>query len=67
MLIRVRLEASAKTIDGIKDDLIGGFAILREAVGGEWVDSHDPVRHGPVLQTTKDGYWGYLIMERDVT
>lgn len=67
MLMRVRLEASAKTTQEVQDDLIGGFAIVREAVGGEWVDDHDG-GSCPSLQTTKDGgYWGYLTMKREVT
>jgi hypothetical protein len=63
VITRVRLEASAATADEVQDDLIDRFADIRDKIGGEWDNDH---AHGscPVLQSTKEGYWGYLVMVR---
>lgn len=56
MLTRVRIEASDKTSDGVRDELMHAVSLVRDLYGGEWSLETEEV------QTTKDGYWGRVTM-----
>lgn len=58
MLTRARFEATAKTHDGVVDELVGALELVRETFGGEW-ELAEPQE----VQTTKDGYWGRATMK----
>lgn len=56
-LVRVRIEASSKTPEGVQDDLIGAAAAIKELVPGSMWKEDEP---GMDIQSTKTGYWGRL-------
>lgn len=59
MITRIRVEASAKSEEGLKDDLVGALETFKEIYGGEWEES-DPL----YTTTTKDGWWGFYVIKR---
>lgn len=63
MVNRVRIEASGKTEQAVRDDLATGVALVRESLGGEW--GYDG--EGEQLQTTRDGHWGFVTIKRKDT
>ena len=61
MISRVRVEASAKTENEVRDDLASAVALVQEAFSGEWnYDSPEEVI------PTKSGFWGRASIKRKV-
>lgn len=60
MITRVRFEASAKTEQGVQDDLATAIFAFRDTHGGEWeYETNDGL-----VQTTKTGYWQAVALRR---
>lgn len=62
MITRVRVEASAKTKDEVKDDLVNFIDEVRTSAFHHalWTMEHELE-----VQSTKDGYWGRIIITRE--
>lgn len=61
MISRVRIEASAKSENEVRDDLASAVALVQETFGGEWnYDSPEEVI------AAKSGFWGRASIKRKV-
>jgi hypothetical protein len=56
---RIRVEANGYTREDVEDVLVSTVASIRDLLGGEWKAEHDLE-----VQTTKSGFWGYVVMTR---
>jgi hypothetical protein len=63
VITRVRVEASAKTEDTVRDELVGFIEDIRASAQGPapWQEEQSET------QTTKDGWWGYMTIKRKET
>lgn len=57
-ITRVRLEAKDETANGVQTQLLAAWTSFKEFAGGEWEIEKEQV------ETTKDGYWGFLTVRR---
>jgi hypothetical protein len=61
MLTRFRVEASNKTSNEVKDDLILAGSTIRALAGGEWEYNEEEDLE---IVGSSDGFWGRLTIRR---
>lgn len=64
MITRIRLEATGRIERKVMDELSAASVELTKPLGGSWYTDEE---HPPQVQTTGDGYWGYVWLKRVVT